>query len=88
VNDAEERFAERLAADLAQVLGVGVLVDDVVLGVADGGGATVTATLLAGPRAETIVARGETVLALYEPIIRRAAELRLADAFWRMVGPA
>ena len=88
MNEAEERFAERLARDLAEVLGVGVLVDDVELAVADDGGATVTATLLAGPRVETIEARGENVLALYEPIIRRAAELRLADAFWRMVGPA
>jgi len=88
VNDAEERFAERLAEDLARVLGIGIVVDDVELEVVDGGQASVTATLIAGPRLETIKAHGESILALYEPIIRRAAELRLADAYWRMIGPA
>jgi len=88
VNDAEERFAERLAEDLARVLGIGIVVDDVELEVVDGGQASVTATLIAGPRLETIEAHGESILALYEPIIRRAAELRLADAYWRMIGPA
>lgn len=88
MNDAEERFAERLAEDLARVLGIGIVVDDVELEVVDGGQASVTATLIAGPRLETIEAHGESILALYEPIIRRAAELRLADAYWRMIGPA
>jgi hypothetical protein len=88
MNDAEERFAERLAEDLARVLGIGIVVDDVALDVAEDGEATVTATLFAGPRLETIEARAESILALYEPIIRRAAELRLADAYWRMIGPA
>ena len=88
MNDAEERFAERLAEDLARVLGIGIVVEDVALDVAKDGEATVTATLLAGPRLETIEARGESILALYEPIVRRAAELRLADAYWRMIGPA
>jgi hypothetical protein len=88
MNDAEERFAERLAEDLARVLGIGIVVEDVALDVAEDGEATVTATLLAWPRLETIEARGESILALYEPIIRRAAELRLADAYWRMIGPA
>ena len=88
MNDAEERFAERLADDLARVLGIGIVVEDIELTVEDGGAASVTATLLAGPRLETIEAHGESVLALYEPIIRRAAEIRLADAYWRMIGPA
>ncbi len=88
MNDAEERFAERLAEDLARVLGIGIVVDDVELHVTDRGDASVRATLLAGPRLETIEAHGDTILALYEPIIRRAAELRLADAYWRMIGPA
>ena len=88
MNDAEERFAERLADDLARVLGVGIGVDDVELEVGEGGrGARVTATLIAGPRIETIEAVGTSVLALYEPIVRRAAEVRLRDAFWQMVGP-
>ena len=89
MNDAEERFAERLAEDLARVLGVGIVVDDIELEVGEGGrGARVTATLMAGPRVERIEAVGTSVLALYEPIVRRAAELRLKDAFWQMIGPA
>ena len=90
MNDAEERFAERLADDLQRVLGVGIVVSDVELEVADGDGpgARVTATLLAGARTETIEATGESVLALYEPIVRRAAELRLRDAYWQIIGPA
>ena len=89
MNDAEERFAERLAEDLARVLGVGILVDDIELDVGEGGrGARVTATLIAGSRIETIEAVGTSVLALYEPLVQRAAELRLRDAFWQIVGPA
>ena len=88
MNDAEERFAERLAEDLARVLGVGILVDDIELDVGEGGrGARVTATLIAGSRIETIEAVGTSVLALYEPLVQRAAELRLRDAFWQIVGP-
>ena len=88
MNDAEERFAERLAEDLARVLGVGILVDDIELAVGEGGrGARVTATLIAGSRIETIEAVGTSVLALYEPLVQRAAELRLRDAFWQIVGP-
>lgn len=89
MNDAEMRFAERLAEDLAQVLGVGIVVGDIELEAGGPGhGARVTATLLVGPRVETIEAAGENVLALYEPIVRRAAEVRLEDAFWQMIGPA
>jgi predicted ATP-dependent serine protease len=89
VNDAEERFAERLADDLARVLGVGIVVDDVELVVGEAGrGARVRATLLAGPRVEAIEAAGSSVHALYQPIVRRAAELRLKDAYWQMIGPA
>ena len=87
MNDAEERFAERLAEDLERVLGVGIAIDDIALNV-DDGGASVTATLLVGERVETIEATGPDVLSLYRPLVERAAELRLAAAFWRMIGPA
>jgi hypothetical protein len=87
MNDAEERFAERLAADLERVLGAGIAIGDVDLEVGDGT-AKVAATLLIGERIETIEAIGPDVLSLYRPLVQRAAELRLASAFWRMVGPA
>jgi hypothetical protein len=86
VTDAEERFAERLAEDVERVLGVGIVVDDVHLHVGDGV-SRVVATLLIGERVETIEAVGDDVLALYRPIIERAAELRLRTAFWQLVGP-
>ena len=86
MNDAEERFAERLADDIERVLGVGIAIGDIELDVGDGT-AKVAATLLIGERVETIEAVGEDVLALYRPIVERAAELRLRTAFWQMVGP-
>jgi hypothetical protein len=86
VNDAEERFAERLAEDLERVLGAGIAIDDVDLHVGDGE-SSVRATLLIGERVETIEASGSDILSLYRPIVERAAELRLASAFWRMIGP-
>ncbi len=87
MNDAEQQFARRLAVDLDQVLGVGIAVDDVELIEADGS-AHVTAILLVEGRVEEIEVEGTDVLALYRPLMERAAELRLRAAFWRMVGPA
>jgi hypothetical protein len=86
VNDAEERFAERLAEDLERVLGVGIAIDDVDLEVGDGA-ARVTATLLIGDRVETIEAAGPDALSLYRPIVEEAAKARLASAWWQLVGP-
>jgi hypothetical protein len=87
MNDAEERFAERLGHDLERVLGAGIAVDDIEL-LTEGGGARVIATLLVEARIETIEVTAPDVVALYRPLIERAAELRLRSAFWRMVGPA
>jgi hypothetical protein len=87
VNDAEEQFAERLAEDLARVLGVGIAIDDLELAVgADG--AEVAATLLIDGRVERIEAAGPDLISLYRPLVERAAEVRLASAFWQMIGPA
>jgi hypothetical protein len=87
MTDAEERFAERLADDVQRVLGVGIAIDDIQLDLRDGT-ASVVATLLIGDRVETIEAVGHDVLALYRPIVQRAAEIRLRTAFWQMIGPA
>jgi len=87
MNDAEERFAERLAVDLERVLGAGLAVDDVELSTTDDE-CRVRATLLVEGRVETIEVSGRDVVALYRPLIERAAEIRLAGAFWRMVGPS
>ena len=87
MNDAEQRFADRLAVDLDRVLGAGLAVDDIELS-ASGDEASVRATLLVEGRIETIEVSGPDVVALYRPVIERAAELRLRSAFWRMVGPS
>jgi len=87
VNDAEERFAERLAEDLETVLGAGVAVDDIELSTA-GEAARVVATILVEGRIETIEISAPSVIELYLPLVERAAELRLQGAFWRMVGPS
>ena len=86
MNDAEEQFAERLAIDLAQVLGAGIAVDDVELSVGDEV-SSVRASLLVEGRIETIEVSGPDLVSLYRPLIERAAELRLGAAFWRMIGP-
>jgi hypothetical protein len=86
MNDAEEQFAERLAVDLEQVLGAGIAIDGIEL-THDEGVARVRATLLVEGRVETIEAEAPDDVALYRPIIERAAELRLGAAFWRMIGP-
>ena len=87
MTDAEERFAERLGQDLERVLGAGIAIDDIELSTA-GDRAHVRATLLVEGRVETIETEAADVVALYRPLIERAAEIRLAGAFWRMVGPA
>ena len=87
MNDAEERFAERLAEDLDNVLGVGVVIDDLEL-LVSGESASVVATLLIDGRVERVEATGPDLLALYQPLLQRAAEARLASAFWHMIGPA
>ncbi|HEX2756785.1 MAG TPA: hypothetical protein VHM48_15045 [Candidatus Limnocylindrales bacterium] len=86
MNDAEERFAERLAVDLERVLGAGLAVDDIELSAAEDE-CSVRATLLVEGRIETIEVSAPDIVALYRPLIERAAEIRLAGAFWRMVGP-
>ncbi len=86
MNDAEREFAVRLAEDLDRVLGIGVVIDDIELVVGDAG-VHVVATLLVEGRVEEIVADGQDVAGLYRPVVERAAELRLASAYWRMIGP-
>jgi hypothetical protein len=84
MNDAEERFSARLAEDLERVVGPAMAVDDVELEV-DDGAARVTARLRIGDQVETIEAAGPDVLSLYRPIVRQAAETRLAAAYRRLL---
>jgi hypothetical protein len=87
MNDAEERFAARLVEDLERVLGGGIAIDDIELSDRDGT-ARVRAILLIEGRVEAIEAEAPDVVALYRPVMERAAEIRLGAAFWRMIGPS
>ena len=84
MNDAESQFAARIAEDLARVVGPAIVVDDVDLVVGEGA-AKVIATLRVGDQVETIEAVGDDVLSLYQPVIRQAAETRLAAAYRRLL---
>ena len=85
MNDAEARFAERLGADLEQVLGTGILVQDVEI---EGDGPVqLRLTCLIDGQAREIHAEGETAIDAAAQVIRLAAETRLTAAFWRIVGP-
>ncbi len=86
MNDAEAQFAARLADELGLVLGPEIEIDAVELETGSTGrGARARATLRAGGRVETIEVVGTDVLGLYGPLVRRAAETRLRDAFVRVV---
>ena len=86
MNDAEERFAARLADDLDRVLGPGLAIDEVELSV-EPQMARVTATIRVGTRTEAIEASAPDVLGLYGPMVARAAGLRLGAAFRKVVEP-
>jgi hypothetical protein len=85
MSEADARYAERLAVDLERVLGVGIAIDDLEL--AGKGPVTIRAALLVEGQVREIEATGETSLEAYQGLVRAAAELRLAAAWWRLVGP-
>jgi hypothetical protein len=85
MNDAELRFAERLVIEIEPILGVGIVVDDVEI--AGAGPVRVHLTCLSEGRIHEIDVEGTSLIEVYQDVVRRAAEVRLADAFWRVVGP-
>ena len=85
MNDAEAQLAERLTADLERVLGTGIFIQD--LEIAGDGPVTIRAACLVDGAVRDIEATGELAIDAISQIIRLAAEVRLAGAFWRMVAP-
>jgi hypothetical protein len=85
MNDAEARLAERLAVDLEQILGTGILIDDLEIG--GEGPVTIDVTCLVDGQVREIHAEGSSAIDAASNVIRLAAELRLSAAFWQMVGP-
>jgi hypothetical protein len=85
MSDADERFAERLAEDLARVLGEGIVITD--LAIDRDGQVVVRLACLVDGRVQDVEVRADDLLDAYRQVVRAAAELRLAGAFWQMVGP-
>lgn len=86
MSEADERFAQRLADDLALILGTGIVLADVDLGPEEGP-ARIRAVCLFDGRSEVLEAAGETRLEAYHRLVRGAAELRLAIAARTMIAP-
>ena len=86
MNDAEERLAERLSGDLERILGTGILIRD--LEIEGDGPVTIRVTCMADGVARRFEVHGATAIEAITDVIRLAAEVRLAGAFWQMVGPA
>lgn len=85
MNDADARFADRLADEVQSILGVGLLIEGLTRR-ADGTVELRASCLVDGQAAE-IVAEGETLLDASRQLIRDVAERRLAAAWNRLVAP-
>jgi hypothetical protein len=85
MTEAEERFAERLAADLERVLGEGVAVAD--LQIHGDGPVAVRLDCFVDGQVRTIEVEADDLLAAYRRIVESAAEMRLTAAWWQIVGP-
>ena len=88
MSEADQRFAERLAEDLARILGTGILIDRLELADdADDGPARIRILCLFDGRMEALEAEGETRLEAYNRLIVKAAEFRLGLAARNMIAP-
>ena len=85
MTEAEERFAERVAADLERVLGEGVAVED--LEIRGEGPVSVRLTCLVDGQLRSIEAEADDLLTAYRIVIESAARIRLSAAWWQIVGP-
>ncbi|HEY6058416.1 MAG TPA: hypothetical protein VIV06_10300 [Candidatus Limnocylindrales bacterium] len=86
MNEADRRFADRLAEDLERVLRAGVIVDEIES--LPDGRVRVRADAFIDGRIHVLEAVGESLLDVYRPLVRQAAEARLNGAFWQIVGPS
>jgi hypothetical protein len=84
VNDAEAQLAARLAEDLERILGTGILIED--LEIEGEGPVMISVACLVDGQSREIRAEGENVIEAMSNVVRLAAELRLAGAFWQIIG--
>lgn len=91
MSEADQRFAKRLAEDLAGILGTGILIDRLEFADeaddADDGPARIRILCLFDGRMEALEAEGETRLEAYNRLIVKAAEFRLGLAARNMIAP-
>jgi hypothetical protein len=86
MNDAEQRFAERLAEDLGRTLGIGIAVEALEITESDGV-KHVGVSILFDGRIETVEAWAPDDASLYRLLMMRAIELWRVSAFSGLVGP-
>src|SRR5262245_33430136 len=84
MNEADERFAERLAEDLERYLGPEITLSELDLGEVDANVARVRATCSFYGEWTDLEATGATRLDAYNQLILRAAELRMVVAMRNM----
>ena len=88
MSEADQRFAERLAEDLARILGTGIFIDRLEFAADDDDGpARIRVLCLFDGRMEALEAEGETRLEAYNRLIVKAAEFRLGLAARNMIAP-
>jgi hypothetical protein len=87
MNAAEEHFAHRLIDELDRVTGPGGRVAEIELSRPRGadGPVHVHAQIIFDETWTTLDADGDDMIALYPPLIEKAAQARLASAFGRIV---
>jgi hypothetical protein len=87
-SEADQRFAERLAEDLARILGTGILIDQLEFADdADDRPARIRIMCLFDGRMEALEAEGKTRLEAYNRLVVKAAEFRLGLAARNMIAP-
>jgi len=86
MNETEARMAEHLASDLERVLGTGIVVQNIEVQGEEP--VTIRVTCLVDGAVRELDAIGESQAEAMAAIVQQAADLRVAGAFWQIVGPA
>jgi len=85
MDDADARFAERLADDLERVLGEGILIPELTIG--RDGRVVIHLACLTDGQVRAVDIESDDLLDAYRDAVRAAAEIRLGAAWWQIVGP-
>jgi hypothetical protein len=88
MNEADARFAERLAEELEPILGPEIVLDELDLGDAEALLSRIHAVCLFAGGSESLEAVGETRLEAYNKLVLAVAELRITVAVRHMMFPS